>query len=104
MQEKGGTAMTEDRLDIITVTDEEGNELLLTVEQYFYYNGQEYVHLRLLPDESHPGDGDDDYVMLVQTAQDEEGEDVEDFLPIDRELMDSLLQVIRAKHQPMPEG
>ena len=27
---------------------------------------------------------DDDYVMLVQTAQDEEGEDVEDFLPIDR--------------------
>lgn len=104
MQEKGGTAMTEDRLDIITVTDEEGNELLLTVEQYFYYNGQEYVHLRLLPDESRPGDGDDDYVMLVQTAQDEEGEDVEDFLPIDRELMDSLLQVIRAKHQPMPEG
>ena len=48
--------MTEDRLDIITVTDEEGNDQLLTVEQYFYYNGQ-YVHPRLLPDESRPGTG-----------------------------------------------
>lgn len=83
----------EERLDIVTVSDESGRELLLTVEKYFYYNGQEYVHLRLVQDGAEPQE-DQDYVMLVEVSRDEEGEEVEDFIPLEREQMDSLIQSI----------
>ena len=85
----------EERLDIITVGDESGRELLLKVERYFYYNGQEYVHLCMVEDqESLDGTQDLDYVMRVEVSRDEEGEEVEDFIPLEREQMDSLIQSI----------
>ena len=38
--------MSEDeRLDIVEGVDEDGNRLLLRVNRYFYYNGEEYVLL-----------------------------------------------------------
>lgn len=92
----------EDRLDMVTLSDEEGNELLFSVAQYFYYNGQEYVHLHLREDQSpDQAEGQGDYVMLVETSQDEEGEDIEDFVPIEPALMESLLQALQARHRPM---
>ena len=35
----------EERMDIVEGVDEEGNRLLLRVDRYFYYNGEEYVLL-----------------------------------------------------------
>ena len=35
----------EERLDIVEGVDEEGNRLILRVNRYFFYNGEEYVLL-----------------------------------------------------------
>ena len=78
--------MTEDeRLDIIEGEDEEGNPLFLAVETYFYYNGEEYV---LLKDTNKP---EDRFVMRVTVTTDREGEEVEEFEPVDPSLADNLL-------------
>lgn len=90
----------EDRLDMISVSSEDGEELMMQVEQYFYYNGEEYVYLREVADatepESEPGN---EYVMLVETSRDEEGEEVEDFVPIAPGLMESLLMTLRTRYR-----
>ena len=89
----------EERLDIIEGEDEEGNPMLLKVERYFYYNGEEYVLLRQIDSEEDEGvdDSSDDrlYVMLVQVSEDEDGEEVEDFVPVEDELMEALIKAAR---------
>ena len=87
----------EERLDIIEGEDEEGNSMLLKVERYFYYNGEEYVLLRQIDSEDETDDAGDDqlYVMLVQVSKDEDGEEVEDFVPVEDALMQALIQAAR---------
>ena len=87
----------EERLDIIEGEDEEGNSMLLKVERYFYYNGEEYVLLRQTDSEDETDDAGDDrlYVMLVQVSKDEDGEEVEDFVPVEDALMQALIQAAR---------
>ncbi len=87
----------EERLDIIEGEDEEGNQMLLKVERYFYYNGEEYVLLRQIDsDDDESVDSDDRlYVMLVQVSKDEDGEEVEDFVPVEDELMEALIKAAR---------
>ena len=87
-----------DRLDLIEGTDEEGNRLLLQVERYFFYNGDEYVLLKAMETVEETL-----YVMKVQETQDEEGEMVEDFLPVEEELMESLLKVVGARYEAQRE-
>ncbi len=87
-----------ERLDVIEGTDEEGNSLLLQVERYFFYNGDEYVLLKAMDTTEETL-----YVMKVQVSQDEEGEAVEDFLPVEEELMESLLQVVSAQYVAQQE-
>lgn len=91
----------EERLDIIEGTDEDGNRVLLTVEQYFFYNGEEYVLLRQVEDEAQPADPDKQtlYVMRVSVSKDEDGEEIEDFEPVDEELAQRLIPVIRARFE-----
>ena len=48
-----------ERLDIIEGTDEAGNPLLLRVEKYFYYNGEEYVLLQQVDSEDDARRDDD---------------------------------------------
>lgn len=94
----------EERLDIVSVSDESGRDLLMRVERYFYYNGQEYVHLRLMEDEQNGDAGEDrDYVMRVDISHDEEGEEIEDFVPLEREQMDRLIQSILINYAAPPE-
>lgn len=87
----------EERLDIIEGEDEEGNSMLLKVERYFYYNGEEYVLLRQTDSEDETDDAGDDrlYVMQVQVSKDEDGEEVEDFVPVEDALMQALIQAAR---------
>lgn len=87
-----------ERLDVIEGTDEEGNSLLLQVERYFFNNGDEYVLLKAMDTAEETL-----YVMKVQVSQDEEGEAVEDFLPVEEELMESLLQVVSAQYVAQQE-
>lgn len=87
----------EDRedLDIIELEGEDGEALKLCVERYFFYNGDEYV---LLSDDCGQGDGEEisHYVMKVQPLPDENGEEMEEFVPVDEELMEQLIQVVEA--------
>lgn len=92
--------MEDERLDIVEGVDEEGNRLLLRVNRYFYYNGEEYV---LLSDDIDEEKDDLDdvtfFVMKVSVSKDEDGEEIEEFEPVEQELMDSLIEVIRTNFE-----
>lgn len=103
--------MSEDeRLDIVEGTDEDGNRLLLTVEKYFFYNGEEYVLLKEYSEEEMPSeianeapDSQTLYIMRVVISKDEDGEEIEDFEPVEEELAERLIPVIKARfNDPLP--
>ena len=78
-------------MDLVELEDDEGGKVTLRVERYFFYNGDEYV---LLTDDLE-GNADEKnitrYVMKVQPLPDE-GEDMEEFVPVEDELMDRLIR------------
>ena len=95
MSEDNG--MRED-LDLVVGTDEDGNEVTLQVMDYFFYNGEEYA---ILADYEAQQDDDaedvDCFVMKVVTAE-EDGEEYDDFLPIEDEaLEEKLIRVANAR-------
>ena len=84
-----------EEMDIIELEGEDGAVLKLCVERYFFYNGDEYV---LLSDDCGQNDGEEvsHYVMKVQPLPDEDGEEMEEFVPVDDDLMEQLIQVVEA--------
>ena len=90
----------EERLDIVEGVDEDGNRLLLRVNRYFYYNGEEYV---LLSDDVEEAAKDLEnvtfFVMKVSVSTDEDGEEIEEFEPVEQELMDALIQVVKTNFE-----
>ena len=95
-----------DRPDIIQAASEEGEDLFLSVERYFYYNGEEYVLLRQVQDaQGAPLPGEPAlHVMQVAVSQDEAGDEVEDFVPVEASLADSLLQAASIQYTKPDEG
>jgi hypothetical protein len=100
----------DEEMDIVEGTDEEGNKVLLQVMEYFFYNGEEYVVLGAADEcdcedgeceacaqgEEHEHEHETDlYIMKVNTSTDENGEEVEEFVPVDEDLMDKLIQVVQ---------
>ena len=85
--------------DIVEFTDDNGNTLMLEVMDYFYYNGQEFA--ALCNANENPGDDDPDddavYIMQVNTFTDEDGEEMEEFVPPEEALMEKLIQVVRTR-------
>ncbi len=83
-----------DRLDIIQIFDEDGGEHFLSVEKYFYYNGEEYVLLREVQDDNGtPEEGEARLrVMRVEVTEEQDGEEVEDFVAVEEALEASLIQ------------
>ncbi len=81
--------------DIIELEDDEGETIRLCVERYFFYNGEEYV---LLSDACNAQDENDisRYVMKVQPVEGEGNEDMEEFVPVDEDLMDQLVEIAEA--------
>ena len=84
-----------EELDIIELEGEDGALLKLCVERYFFYNGDEYV---LLSDDCGQNDGEEisHYVMKVQPLPSDDGEEMEEFVPVDEDLMEQLIQVVEA--------
>ena len=83
--------MPDEELDLVEMEDDEGGSVTLRVERYFFYNGDEYV---LLSDdiEGNKPEGDiTRYVMKVVPLP-EEGEDMEEFVPVEDELMERLVK------------
>ena len=107
----GGAAAEEELQDLIEGVDEDGNTVLLQVERYFFYNGEEYVVLG----DAHVDDCDCEeceecdhnheedepeavnlYIMKVVETE-EDGEEMEEFLPVDDEdLLEKLIEVVQA--------
>lgn len=88
----------EERLDVIEGIDEDGNQVSLVVEKYFFYNGDEYVLLRPQDEEAAPEDTATRYMMRVKVVE-EDGEEYEEFEPVDEELAQRLMPVVRAQWQ-----
>ena len=87
--------------DLIEMTDDEGNTITMQVLDYFFYNGDEYViltdDLSDEEDEDAP-EGIDCYVMKVNTSTDENGEEMEEFVPIDDpELESKLIEIASSR-------
>lgn len=107
---------------VIEGTDEDGNKVLLQVLDYFFYNGEEYAILTDAEDmedcdcdacEEHQhhehcccsdcADEETDneeitcYIMKVITSTEEDGEEVEEFVPVDDELEAKLVEVATTK-------
>ena len=79
--------------DIIELEGDDGETIRLCVERYFFYNGDEYVLL------SDACDVEDEaevsrYVMKVQPMEGAGNEDMEEFVPVDEDLMDQLIEVV----------
>ena len=106
----GNMAAEEEIRDLIEGVDEDGNNVLLEVVRYFFYNGEEYVVLG----EAHEGecdcgcedcdhDHEEDeeeavnlYIMKVVETE-EDGEEMEEFLPVeDEDLLEKLIEVVQA--------
>ena len=81
--------------DIIELEGDDGEPIRLCVERYFFYNGDEYV---LLSDACDAEDEADisRYVMKVQPMEGEGNEDMEEFVPVDEDLMEQLIEVAQA--------
>jgi len=95
--------MDEQERDIIEMTDDEGNTILMEVIDYFFYNGEEYV---ILTDsvsedveETDEAEEINCYVMQVVSSVDEAtGEEMEEFIPIeDAEKEERLMEIANSK-------
>ena len=92
--------------DIVEFTDDSGNTLMLEVMDYFYYNGQEFAALcdaQENPSEDEPDD-DPVYIMQVNTVEDENGEEMEEFVPPEEALMEKLIQIVRTRFTDEEDG
>ena len=78
-----------DELDLVTFSDEEGNEFQMEVWDYFEHEGQEYAILFDLESEQDEDAETEVYIMKVTV----EGED-EIFLPADADKMDELTEIV----------
>ena len=77
----------DEELDIVTLEDENGEELSLRVERYFYFNGDEYVILST--DLQGTAGEADRYVMRVTPVDGDE--EMEEFTPIEDEELETRL-------------
>ena len=89
---KGETIMeniNNDELDLVTFSDDEGNEFQMEVWDYFEHEGQEYAILFDIESEQDEDAETEVYIMKVTV----EGED-EIFLPADEDKMDELTEIV----------
>ena len=77
--------------DVVTITDEEGNEFELDVIEYFEYEGQEYAVLMDLGEDDADEGEDTAEVYIMKIVVDG---DTEEFLPADEDKMDALVEIV----------
>lgn len=91
--------MENQELDLITVVDEDGNEVTMEVLDYFYYEGKEYAVMTEYKEGGCDCDAEtcegceqiDAIIMEVKPV----GDDEEEFAPVeDDELMEKLIDFV----------
>ena len=84
--------------DVVEFVDDEGNTLLLEVMDYFFYNGEEFAALCDAKEEDDESDEDDGvYIMKINSFTDENGEEMEEFVPPEESLMEKLIAVVQTR-------
>ncbi len=84
----------EDERDLVVFEDDAGNELTMEVLDYLAYEGKEYALLTELNEDE---DADEDepvevFIMEVRPV----GEDQEEFVPVDEDLAETLIQIFES--------
>ena len=95
--DNAGRFFTNERIE--QVTDEEGNTILFSIIDYFFYNGEEYAILTDSNDEdATDADAEDEgiacYVMKIVATTDESGEELEEFVPVEDQALEAKLMEI----------
>lgn len=80
----------EDERDLVTFTDEEGNEFDLEVIDYFEHEGREYA---VLVDAELPEEPEEDFEVCIMEIIVNEEEDMEEFVPVPDDKLDELFQI-----------
>lgn len=84
--------------DVVEFVDDEGNTLLLEVMDYFFYNGEEFAALCDAKEEDDESDEDDGvYIMKINSYTDENGEEMEEFVPPEEALMEKLISIVQTR-------
>ena len=84
--------------DVVEFVDDEGNTLLLEVMDYFFYNGEEFAALCDAKEEGDESDEDDGvYIMKINSYTDENGEEMEEFVPPEEALMEKLIAIVQTR-------
>ena len=95
MKERRSTPMEMEERDVVTFTDEEGNEFELDVIEYFEYEGQEYAVLMDLSAEAEDEEeAAEVYIMKIVQMDD----DMEEFVPVeDDSLLEKLIAIVQRR-------
>lgn len=94
--------MEDFELDIVVLEDDKGNELKLEVIDYLFYEGKEYALMTEYQEDSQcdqcsqedcSGCENEQEVFVMEVHPVEGEEDVEEFLPIDDALAETLVEI-----------
>ena len=84
--------------DLIVFETEDGQEVTFLVEDYFFYNGDEYAILSEYDTEKDEIVDNGNIVCRIETSPDENGEEGEEFIPVeDEELAEKLIEIANAQ-------
>ena len=83
--------------DVVEFVDDEGNTLLLEVMDYFFYNGEEFAALCDAKEDGDESDEDGVYIMKINSYTDENGEEMEEFVPPEEALMEKLIAIVQTR-------
>lgn len=84
--------------DLIVFETEDGEEVTFVIEDYFFYNGEEYAVLTEYDTEKDEVKDEGSIVCKIETSVDENGEEIEEFVNVeDEEMAQKLLDVANAQ-------
>ena len=84
--------------DLIVFETEDGEEVTFVIEDYFFYNGDEYAILTEYDTEKEIVKDEGSIVCRVDTSTDENGEDIEEFVNIeDEDFAEKLIEIANAQ-------
>ncbi len=84
--------------DLIVFETEDGEEVTFVIEDYFFYNGEEYAILTEYDTEKEEVLDEGSIVCKVVATEGENGEEDEEFIPVeDDEMAEKLIEIANAQ-------
>ena len=85
--------------DLIVFEDEDGNEITFVIEDYFFYNGDEYAILTEYDTENDNVKSEEGSIVCkIEPVEGKDGEEDEEFVPVeDEEFAEKLIEIANAQ-------